>query len=186
MFFYKLVKKNRPVKNRYAPPIFNYLSLLLLFATIIISCNSNHSEPNEADRVFVKNSVTMMATSIARDISAKGPKAWLTYFENAPGFFMATDGHLAFKDYPTAKTFVLNTVVKMISKISLSWENMRVDPLSPAYGSFGADFHEDIVLSNGNKLSVGGYFTATAHFDGHSWKLRNLNWATKMPDKFAR
>jgi len=31
----------------------------------------------------------------------------------------------------------------------------------------GADFHGDIMPANGQNLSVSGYFTAAAHFDGN-------------------
>ena len=31
----------------------------------------------------------------------------------------------------------------------------------------GADFNEDIMLANGQNLSVSGYFTATAHVAGN-------------------
>ena len=94
---------------------------------------------------------------------------------------MASNGMLVFKDYKTAKTFTLDTVAKKFKKINLSWKNLKIDPLTATYASFGADFHEDIVLANGQALASGGYFTATAHFDGTRWRLRNMNWAMKTP-----
>ncbi|WP_295670280.1 hypothetical protein [uncultured Mucilaginibacter sp.] len=108
----------------------------------------------------------------------KGPVAWLAYFENDAGFFMANDGQLALKDYPSAVSFVKNTLIKLMPKISLQWKNVKIDPLSSSLAIIGAEFHEDIVTSDGKTLSADGYFTGTAHFDGKYWKLRNLHWSS--------
>ncbi len=161
------------------------LCCAFLMMTLFSRCTYRNPELTAETNSIVKDSVTQMAAHISIDVSTHGPAAWLNYFENAPGFFMASDGMLVFKDYPTAKSYTLNTVVKNFKKIDLNWKNLRVDPLTATYASMGADFHEDITLANGQNLSVGGYVTATAHFDGTRWKLRNMNWAIKAPEKAA-
>jgi hypothetical protein len=153
---------------------------------LIFSCKNNTAKLTTEERKLVTDSVTRMATNISNDISAKGPAAWLNYFENDPGFFMASGGMLVFRNYTVAKSYTLDTVAKNFKKISLDLANVKVDPLTVNYASLGADFHEDIVLANGQSLSVGGYVTATAHFDGSKWRLRNLNWAIKPPEKPAK
>jgi hypothetical protein len=157
----------------------NLLGLISLL--LMISCQNNNVRLTAEESAAVKESVTQLAANISMDLTSKGPAAWVNYFENDPGFFMASNGMLVFKDYKTAKTFTLDTVAKKFKKINLSWKNLKIDPLTATYASFGADFHEDIVLANGKALAADGYFTATAHFDGTRWKLRNMNWAMKSP-----
>jgi len=166
--------------------IINRFLLTLIVISPGFSCRNGGSQLTTGEGSVVRDGVRQMAANIANDISTKGPKAWLEYFEDDPGFFMVSDGKLVFKDYASAKRIVLNTVAKKISKITLSWKNERIDPSTPAFASFGADFHEDIILSNGNKISSDGYFTATFHLTGNSWKLRNMNWGIKAPEEAAR
>jgi hypothetical protein len=142
-------------------------------------CTHTNPQLSTVQSSLVKDSVTQMLAHISIDVSTHGPAAWINYFENNAGFFMSSDGTLAFRDYPSAKSLTLGTVVKNFKKISLSWKNVRVDPLTATYASLGADFHEDISMANGQSLTVDGYFTATSHFDGNRWKLRNMNWAPK-------
>jgi hypothetical protein len=153
--------------------------VITLMISLFISCKNGGGQFTADESALVKDSVTRMAANIAKDVSAKGPVAWLDYFENDPGFFMASDGKLALKDYSSAKAFVKDKLPKMMSKINLQWRNVKVDPLAASFAAMGADFHEDIILAGGTKMAVDGYFTCTAHFDGTSWKLRNLNWAVK-------
>jgi len=153
---------------------------------LLIGCGKSNTPLSTAESSAVKDSVSKMVAHIGTDVSTHGPAAWINYFENNAGFFMSSDGALAFKDYPSAKSFTLGTVVKNFKKISLGWKNLRVDPLTATYASLGADFHEDISMANGPKQSIDGYFTATAHFDGSRWRLRNMNWAIKTPAKPVR
>ena len=157
--------------------------LLLLVVCLNVSCKNTGAALSANESAIVKDSITTMTKNIANDLSKKGPTAWLDYFEDSPDFFMASDGQLAFKDYASAKKVILNTLVKGISKITLNWQNIRVDPLTATFANFGADFHEDLVLANGSTLTVDGYLTASAHFNGSKWKLRNMNWAIKAPEK---
>jgi len=167
--------------NRYfAAAGLKNLSFLLLTMCLAISCeNSRRHVDFPENSPIVKDGATMLMTFIERDISAKGPVAWLDYFENAPGFFMATDGNLAFKNYPSAKTFILDTLVKNITKINLRWANLKVDPLATDLASVGANFHEELTGRNGKTNSVDGYFTGTAAFTKKGWKLKNLHWSIK-------
>ena len=159
-----------------------YCAFMLL---LLARCTNSNPPLSVAESSAVKDSVTQMLVHISTDVSARGPAAWINYFENNAGFFMSSDGALAFKDYPSAKSLTLGPVVKNFKKISLSWKNLRVDPLTANYASLGADFHEDIIMANDQNLTIDGYFTGTAHFDGSRWKLRNMNWAPKAPEKPA-
>jgi hypothetical protein len=169
--------------NKTARSRVKYWCLLIFMIGINIACQNNRAQLSTEQSTRVKDSVTKMAANIARDVSAKGPVAWLNYFEDTPGFFMASDGQLAFKDYQSAKTFTLNTLVKSIPHIKLQWEHIRIDPLAPNLALMAADFHEDITTAAGNSIPFDGDFTTTAHYNGHSWKLKNLHWSIKKPGK---
>lgn len=171
----------KPMKKNHTMPAFKYCVLLLFAISLVVSCKRNHAKLNAADRALVKDSVTNMAANIAADISKNGPRAWLNYFEDTPDFFMANEGQLVFQDHQSAKTFILNTVVKNILQIKLRWEHIRIDPLTSRLASIGADFHEDQTIASGKNLSIDGYFTGIAHYDGHRWKLRNAHWSIKAP-----
>jgi hypothetical protein len=118
-----------------------------------------------------------MVELVAKDISTSGPIAWLRYFENNPDFFMAYDGMLAFSNNESATASIKNTVVKQIRKIELSWSNIRIDPLTPKFASFAANWHEEITYFTGNKTPYDGYFTAVAEKTSQGWQLRNAHWS---------
>jgi hypothetical protein len=128
-----------------------------------------------------QQSVNRMMQDIARDITAKGPSAWLIYFENSPDFFMVSDGKLAFRDHESARLFIENTLVKNISHIVLSWSNIRIDSLTPALASAGAEFHEEMSDSSGKTTPYDGYFTAIAERTDRGWQLRNVHWSSFKP-----
>jgi len=92
----------------------------------------------------VKDNVQFMAVSITKDISHEGPIAWLGYFENTPDFFMVSDGQLVFPNIDSATNFINNTLIKVMPRIQLRWNNVRIDPLTINLASISAVFHEDI------------------------------------------
>jgi hypothetical protein len=126
----------------------------------------------------VFDSVNRMMQGIARDITAKGPSAWLIYFKDSPDFFMVSDGKMAFQDHESARLFIENTLVKNISHISLSWSHIRIDSLTPALASAGAEFHEEISDPAGKMTPYDGYFTAIVERTDRGWQLRNTHWSS--------
>jgi hypothetical protein len=161
------------MKRQYTP----YGLLPALAGLLLVSCHGDPSTLSATEGNRVKDSVSRMTANIASDISAKGPVAWLNYFEEEPGFFMASDGQLAFPDHPTAKSFIENTLVKTIRQIKLRWTDLRVDPLTSRLASIGAGFHEDVTDSAGRTLAFDGYFTGIAEERGNGWQLRNAHWS---------
>ena len=164
---------------------FKYLALLLIVISMSVSCQSKNSRLSASETALVKDSVTQLTSKITTDLFKNGPRAWLKYFEDAPGFFMANQGQIAFRDYHSAKVFILDTLIKNIPHIKLQWDRIRIDPLTLNFASIGAGFHEDLTDAGGKTFAFDGYFTGVAHFDGHSWKLRNLHWSIKAQDKAA-
>ncbi|HXB32605.1 MAG TPA: hypothetical protein VNV35_04255 [Puia sp.] len=145
---------------------------------MLCSCHDQREIPG-AQRAAVKDSVTGLMMRISADISKGGPTQWLNYFDDNPGFFMATDGAVKFGDFQSATTYTRDTVPQFMSRISLTWDHLRIDSLTPEFASIGADFSEGVTLTNGQTMSYTGFFTAVAHYDGTKWKLRDLNWAGK-------
>ncbi len=153
----------------------------LLLAAGVFSCNSNQEFLTNNETTAIKGDVTELMNNVARDVSAKGPAVWLNYFEDSPEFSMANDGKLVYKDYPSAKTYVLNTLVNQMPQIKLQWSNIRIDALSNKLASVGAKFHEDLTDKNGQPTKVDGYFTAIAHQSTKGWLLLNLHWSSVKP-----
>ena len=145
---------------------------------MLCSCHDQREIPG-AQRAAVKDSVTGLMMRISADISKSGPTQWLNYFDDNPGFFMATDGAVKFGDFQSATTYTRDTVPQFMSRISLTWDHLRIDSLTPEFASIGADYSEGVTLTNGQTMSYTGFFTAVAHYDGIKWKLRDLNWAGK-------
>jgi hypothetical protein len=152
-----------------------FISISWIF--YISSCCYDADSLTQTQYSIVKKNVTQMVESIAKNVSDKGPVAWLFYFENTPDFFMVSEGQLKFPNKDTATNFINNTLVHNISKIELHWSNIRIDPLTRELASIGAIFHEDIINVDGKKILVDGYFTGIAHQTSQGWKLHNAHWS---------
>ncbi|MEP6950846.1 MAG: hypothetical protein ABI863_16290 [Ginsengibacter sp.] len=132
---------NSKIIVRFLCPGIKQFGIIGLFCCIV-SCSNNKETYTTGQLSAVRDSVQAMAESIARDISAEGPVAWLKYFENTPGFFMASEGRLVFPNNDAATTFIKNILVKSISKIELHWNDIRIDPLTTELAGISADFYE--------------------------------------------
>jgi hypothetical protein len=152
--------------------------LLLFIAAVFINSCKHRSKANAEQKANTIDSVQQMTDNISRDLSAKGPIAWLDYFDKAPQFFMISDGQLSFQNYPSAEKFIKDTLVKNMTKIALQWKNMRIDLLSMHVASICSGFHEDITMANGQVMPFDGYFSGTAIYTRRGWKLINLHWST--------
>ena len=155
-----------------------YLVLFSFIFCFISACNNNTKSLSPKDRSIVQDSVQLMTESIAKNISHEGPVVWLRYFENSPGFFMASDGQLVFPNIDTAKNFINNILIKAMPEIQLRWSNIRIDPLAINLASISAVYHEDISDSTGKMTPHDGYFTAIAHQTAQGWKLLNAHWSS--------
>jgi hypothetical protein len=157
------------------------LKIYLLFGVVaglvfLTSCNGEQTQFSSTE---TRKQLNQFAIVIENGVSKNGPIAWLNYFEDSPDFFMASNGDLVFKDYQDAHSFIINVLVKNISKINLKWRNIKVDLYAMDWGSIGADFHEDLFDPSGKTIAVNGYFTATAHKTINGWRLRNVHWSIK-------
>ena len=134
---------------------------------------------NPAEIKKNETEITSLARAAEKGISASGPKAWLNYFENSPDFYMASDGNLVFKDYPSAQSYITETLEYSIPSVKLKWDNLKVYVLSPDFGSIACGFSEQLTNNEGKIVNVSGYFTATVHKTTSGWKIRNVHWSIK-------
>jgi len=151
--------------------------VFIFTALYLSSCSKSAETLTPEERSIVRDSIVLMTSSIAKDLSNEGPAAWLKYFENAPGFFMVSDGQLVFPDIETAKKFIKTTLVKIMPKIELRWSNIQIEPLTLKLASISAVYSEDITDSAGKTTLHKGYFTAIAHQSTQGWKLHNAHWS---------
>jgi hypothetical protein len=159
------------------------ISCLLLLIPIIsigsLSCSYSKQQLTPEEIQQVRVSVTQFTSNMARDLSAKGPITWNDYIDDSPNFFMADVGQIVFKDGSKAKVFIQDTLSKSITKIDLTFSNMRIDPLTKNIAIIGSDYHEDITNSSDVSASYDGYFTGTALKENDQWKLRDAHWSEK-------
>jgi len=161
--------------------------LCLLFIGFIfcctISCNNKTSSFAAKEQAIVKDSVQQLVNSIEKNISQRGPVAWLNYFEDSPDFFMASDGLLVFPNIDTARNFINNVLVKNMISIKLKWDHVRIDPLTVSLSGVSANFHEDAFDSTGKKSAYDGYFSGIAIQTSNGWKLHNAHWSVNKHEK---
>ena len=144
----------------------------------IFSCKQDTKPLYEDSVSGVKDSVQQMMSFMAKDVTLKGPIAWLHYFEDTSAFFMASEGELAFPNYDSAQQVINRVLVKSIRKIDLHWSGIRINPLTATSASIAATFHENITDFEGRTSTVDGYFTAIANQTLQGWKLLNAHWST--------
>jgi hypothetical protein len=152
---------------------------LITIMVLVFACNNKDSNALTAiQKATVNDSVIQMANQIATDVSKNGPTAWLAHFDDSSGFFMAVNGQLVFPNYDSASMFIKDRLIKLISKIELSWSDLRIDPLTPDLAMMAASYQEVLSDSAGQKRTELGYFTALAKKSSSGWKLRNCHWSS--------
>jgi hypothetical protein len=132
----------------------------------------------------MKQGVTALTDSIAADLRKEGPSAWLRYFEQTSGFFMASDGAMAFPSNDSATKAVRN-IALVLKHLDLRWGALRIDSLTPGMAQLGAPFDETMIDSAGKEVKISGYFTAIAQRGEAGWKLRNAHWSIAHPAPVA-
>lgn len=125
----------------------------------------------------VRRDVREMASSIARDIAADGPNAWLRYFADSPEFFMANNGNMQFSNYGDAVTF-LGNFSKGVAHLELTWVEPRVDPLTSGLAVIASPYREVLTDTEGHVRQFDGFFTGLAVKTKGGWELRDAHWSS--------
>lgn len=118
------------------------------------------------------------ATTIAQDVTRRGPNAWLSFFEHDSAFFMASEGQLVFPSFDSAATFV-HVLSQHIVRIELTWTDVRIDPIAPGAAILAAAYQEVQTDAAGHETHERGYFTGLAVHTGAGWQLRNAHWSAQ-------
>lgn len=143
-----------------------------------VGCSRSGSQAASSESTT--QGVSSMAAAISRDLHADGPNAWLRYFGRSPGFFMASDGRLAFPSNDSATAFV-HAFAKSVRRIELHWGALRVDSLAPGVAQLAAPFDEVVVDTAQREVKFSGYFTGVAVRADSGWTLRNAHWSIVHP-----
>jgi hypothetical protein len=128
----------------------------------------------------LQDSVRAFATLVARDISARGPTAWLSHFAKDSAFYMVADGQLVFPDYAAAARFV-PAFARGTPSIELHFSQVRVDPLAPGLALLGAEYHEALTDSAHHRVEQSGYLTALVNRSSAGWQFRDAHWSRPAP-----
>lgn len=144
----------------------------------LLLCQNGVRDPFDPAHVAaMRDSVRDMAAAIARDLERDGPTAWLTYFLDDPGFFMASDGSVVFPSLDSATSFVRG-FAPGIDRMELVWGDMRIDPLAPGSAILGASYDEVLTDTSGVESRFRGYFTGLAVHAPEGWRLRHMHWSS--------
>lgn len=121
--------------------------------------------------------VRAFASTVARNVTRRGPAAWRDYFVDSSEFFMASDGHLVF--HGDAAVRGIEELSRTIPQIELRWgDSVRVDPLTPTLAMLATPYYELQVDPAGHRVEETGYFTGLVELGPGGWKFRNAHWST--------
>lgn len=154
-----------------------------LLAVLAVACTPRpvpEDALSAAQAAAVQSGVRAYLEAVAADVSREGPAAWRRHFSDAPVFFMAVDGQLAFADGAAAAR-AIPEVVRALPRIQLRFSDVRVDALTPRLAVVAASYQEATVDAQGKHADTRGYFTGTVESrDGH-WQFRNAHWSSLLP-----
>jgi hypothetical protein len=150
-------------------------SILMIFARPAAPQQRSQMSAQEVER-----SARAFMQTVAHDVTQQGPTAWRKFFSHGPKFFMASDGHLVFPNYPAADK-AIGGLAATIKHIDLTWGNeVRVDPLTPSLAIVATPWHEVRVTTSG-RLEDSGFFTGTVEFLQGRWQFRDVHWSVAGP-----
>ncbi len=158
-------------------------STVLLAAFALAGCSARAAGSAESQSLSparaaaVDESARTFMRTVAHDVTQEGPLAWLKFFDNGPGFFMAVNGQLAFPDAAAAKQGTQN-FARTINHIELTWgDDLRVDPLTAELAVVAASWREIQVDKAGHRIEETGYFTGLAEYRDGRWRFRDAHWS---------
>ena len=167
-------------------PVLIWASTALLAAFALAGCSARAAGSGESQSLpparaaTIGESARTFMRTVAHDVTQEGPLAWLKFFDNGPGFFMAVNGQLAFPNTAAAKEGTQN-FARTHNHIELTWgDDLRIDPLTAELAVVATSWREIQVDKAGHRTEETGYFTGLAEYrDGH-WRFRNAHWSAPI------
>jgi hypothetical protein len=173
-------------------PVLILPSTILLAAFALAGCSERAAGSAESQSLpparaaAVGESARTFMRTVAHDVTKEGPLAWLKFFDNGPGFFMAVNGQLAFPNAAAAKEGTQN-FARTINRIDLTWgDDLRVDPLTTELAVVAASWREILVDKAGHRTEETGYFTGLAEYRDGFWRFRDAHWSAPISPPPAR
>lgn len=149
-----------------------------ILLTLLGACIAAEEErPDTEHAGAMRDSVSAMLDDVAASLAAEGPVAWLRFFEDSSAFLMASDGEITFPDTDSAAAF-LASFARGVSGMKLTWDDVRIEPITPGVASFAAAYHESIRDTAGAVASFRGYVTGVARHTSREWRLQHLHWSS--------
>jgi hypothetical protein len=157
------------------------LPLLGLVAVALSGCVPgvcpSPGELTSARRDDIADRVREFADRVASDVSHDGPIAWLSYFSDAPSFFMAVNGQVAFASGAQARA-AMPGIAHAFRHIDLHWgSDERVDALTPDLAVFSSSWREELIDSEGGRTQQAGYFSGIVERHAGGWRFRDAHWS---------
>lgn len=93
---------------------------------------------------------------------------------------MAAEGRLVFPNAAAANTGI-GELTRTVKKITLTWRDLRVDPLCANLAVVAAAYHETRISFAGQHVEEDGYFTGLAENRAGRWQFRHAYWSVAVP-----
>lgn len=156
------------------------MRLLLPSLFLLAACQSTSTGVATADARRIEAEVSAALTAIPVDLARGGPLAWLRHFDDAPDFYMASEGETKFASFAEARA-AMEDFGPTIETMQLVWSDLRVDVLGAELAGFGAGYDELLVTAAGDELRFAGYVTGVMRRTPAGWRIAQLHWSMKAP-----
>ena len=155
--------------------------MLLTGCLMRINDGGDSTSFSAAKKAAVEQDVRRFASTVARDVTQKGPAAWQKHFADGPSFFMASEGRLQFPNRQSA-AHGIDDLTHTIQHIELIWGgDLRVDPLTADFAVVASSWHEVVRDKQGHQATESGFFTGLAERRNSQWQFRNTHWSVASP-----
>jgi TonB family protein len=137
--------------------------------------------PEGFSKTNVENGIRQFMSDVSQQVTARGPAAWKDFFENDPGFFMASDGAMVFHDADAAARGI-EALTHTLKHIELHWgDDLRIDAITPSIAAVAVSWHEVQVDSDSHETREHGFFTGMAELKDNRWRFRSAHWSSAKP-----
>jgi hypothetical protein len=153
------------------------LVAVALTASVVKAGDRDRADLPVFQAAAVTKSIQEFMATVAKEITAEGPRGWRKYLSQQPAFLMASNGQLVFESGEAAAKGIA-ALEKTIDRVELQWgEPLHVDPLSDTLAQVAVPFHEVLIQKTGERIPADGYFTGLAERGAGGWQFRSAHWS---------
>lgn len=137
--------------------------------------------PEHSGKTSVENGIRQFMIDVSQQVTQRGPAAWTDFFSTDPGFFMVSDGALAFQDADAAARGI-KALTHTLKHIELQWgHDLRIDAITPNIAAVAVSWHEVQVDKDSREATEQGFFTGIAELKDNRWRFRSAHWSSAKP-----